>query len=61
VNKLGAALCRIAKFLGGERVDASAASVSRLEYGHSFTCASKQAGSHQARSASTNDQKIRQI
>src|SRR5712691_11162328 len=50
MDKLGPALRRVAKFLGGQRVDASAASVSRLEYGHSLACACELAGRHQPRS-----------
>jgi len=61
MDKLGAALRRVAKFRGGQRVDASAASLSRLKDSHSFACACKLAGSHEARSARANDQKMRRM
>ena len=34
VDKFGAAFSRVAKFLGGQRVDAAAAAVSRLDDGY---------------------------
>jgi hypothetical protein len=58
VNKLGAALRRVSEFLGRQRVDAPAASDSRLEDGHSLAGAGKLAGGHKARSARADDQKI---
>jgi hypothetical protein len=44
VDKFGTAFSRVAKFLGGERVDAAAASLSRLEDRHSFARAREFAG-----------------
>jgi len=61
VNELGATLRLVAKFLGGQRIDASAASVSRLNDSHNFAGACQLAGSHQARGTSTNDQNVRQV
>src|SRR5271165_986639 len=61
MDKLGAALRRVAKFLGRQRVDASAASVSRLEYGHLLACAGKLAGRHQARSAGADHHEMRKM
>ena len=58
MDKLGAALRRVAKFLGGQRVDAPAASVSRLEDRHSFAGARQLAGRHQARGAGADDHEI---
>jgi hypothetical protein len=58
MDELGSALRRVAKFIGRQRVDASAASVSRLEDGHLFARASKLARSHQARSARADDQEM---
>ena len=43
------------------RFDASAAAVSRLKNRHAFTCARELAGSRQTRSASADDEKIRQM
>jgi hypothetical protein len=59
MDKLRAALRRVAKFFGGQRVDASAASVSRLENGHSLACACELAGSHQARCAGADHHEMR--
>ena len=59
VNKFCAAFSGVAKFLGGQRVDAPAASVSRLEDCHPFARAHELAGRHQARSTSADDQKMR--
>jgi hypothetical protein len=61
VDKFGAAFGRVAKFLGGQRIDASAASISRLENRHSFAGAHEFAGGHQARSTSSNDDNMRQM
>jgi hypothetical protein len=58
MDELGAALRRVAKFLGWQRVDASPASVSRLEDRHPFSRACKLAGGHQARSAGADDQEM---
>jgi hypothetical protein len=61
VDKFGAALRRIAKLLDGQRVDAPAASISRLEDRHSFARSHELAGRHQARSTSADDQYMRQM
>jgi hypothetical protein len=58
MDELGAALGRVSKFLGAQRVDASAASVSRLEDRHPFARKSELARCHQARSARTDDQEV---
>jgi hypothetical protein len=58
MDKLGATLRRISKFLRRQRVDTSTASGSRLEDGHLFAQACKLAGGHQARSARADDQEM---
>src|SRR5262245_6527897 len=55
MDELGAALRRVSKFLGRQRVNAPAASVSRLEDSYPFARACELAGGHQARSARTDD------
>jgi hypothetical protein len=55
MDELGAALRRVSKFVDGQRVGASAASVSRFEDGHPLVCAGKLASGHQARSAGSDD------
>jgi hypothetical protein len=50
-------LRRVSKFVDGQRVGASAASVSRFEDGHPLVCAGKLASGHQPRSAGADDQK----
>jgi hypothetical protein len=59
MDKLGAALRRIAQFFGGQRVDASAASGFRFDYRHSLACACELAGSHQARSTAADHREMR--
>ena len=61
MDKFGAAFSRIAKSLGRQRVNASAASVSRLQDSHPLAGAGKLAGSHQSGSARADDQEIRQM
>jgi hypothetical protein len=61
MDELGAALRRVSKFVDGQRVGASAASVSRFEDGHPLVCAGKLASGHQARSAGADDQKVCQM
>ena len=61
MNKFGAALGRVAKFLGGQRVDASATSVSGVEDRDAFAGAHQLAGRHQARSTSADDDNMRQM
>ena len=61
MDEFGAAFRRVAKLLGGQRVDASAASVSRLEDRNSFARAHELAGRHQARSTSADDQDMRRM
>ena len=58
MDELGAALSRVSKFPGRQPVNASAASISRLEDSHPFAGACKLAGSHQAGSACADDQDI---
>jgi hypothetical protein len=58
MDELGAAFRRVSKFLGRQRVDASAVSVSRLEDSHPFARACEFAGSHQARSTRADDQEM---
>jgi hypothetical protein len=60
-GQLSAAFSRVAKFRGGQRIDASTASVSHLEDRHSFSGAHELAGCHQARSIGANDQNMRQM
>jgi hypothetical protein len=55
MDKFGAAFSRVAKFLGGQRVDAPAASVSRLEDRNSLARARELASRHQPRSTSADD------
>jgi hypothetical protein len=55
VDKFGTAFSRVAEFLGRQRVDAPAASVSRLEDRHSFARAHELAGRHQTRSTRADD------
>src|ERR1700740_2640112 len=58
--ELSAALRRISKFLSRQWVDASTASISRLEDGHLFAGACKLASGHQTRGACADDQEVRQ-
>src|SRR6516165_6284444 len=60
MDELGAALRRISKFLSWQWVDASTASISRLEDGHLFAGACKLASGHQARGARADDQEVGQ-
>ena len=61
MDELGAALRRVPKFLIRQRVDASAATISRFEDGYFFAGACKLASGHQARGACTDDQEMGQI
>jgi hypothetical protein len=61
VDKLGAALGRIAEFLDRERPDASAAPVARLEDRDPLAGARQLAGRHQARGAGADDHEICQM
>jgi hypothetical protein len=58
VDKLGAALCRVSNFLGGQRVDAPAVPVWHFEDGHSLP-AHKPACRHQARRTGTDHEEMR--
>ena len=58
MDELGAAIRRVSKFLRRQRVDASAATGSRLENSHPFSRACKLSGGHQARSARADDQEM---
>jgi hypothetical protein len=55
MDELGAALCRIAEFLDGQRMDAPAAPVSRFEDRHALARAPELAGSDQTRGACADD------
>jgi len=59
MDKLGPTLRRIAEFLCWQRVNASAAAVSRLEDGHSFAGARQLPGSHQPCRAGTDHHEMR--
>jgi hypothetical protein len=61
MNKFRPSLRRVAKFLNGQRIDASAASVSGFDDCHSSAGPSEFAGSYQPRSAGADDQEIRQM
>jgi hypothetical protein len=61
VDKFCAALRRIAEFANGQRVDASAASGSPFDDGHTLTRPRELSRRHQARGASPDDQKFRQM
>jgi len=61
MDKLGTTLCRVAKLLDRQRINASAAPVSRIENGHLLARAPELAASHQARSAGTDDQELRRM
>jgi hypothetical protein len=60
MDELGAALRQISKFLSRQWVDASTASISRLEDGHFFAGACKLASGRQARGARADDQEVGQ-
>jgi hypothetical protein len=60
MDELSAALRRISKFLSRQWVDASTASISRLEDGHLFAGACKLASGHQTRGACADDQEVGQ-
>src|SRR5215472_18308512 len=60
MDKLSAALRRVSKFLSRQWVDASTASISRLEDGHLFAGACKLARGHQARGARADNHKVGQ-
>jgi len=61
VDKLGAALRRIAEFPNRQRIDAAAAAVARLDDRYPFAGAREFAGRHEARGARADDQYVRQI
>ena len=61
MNKFGAALRRVAEFLGWQRPDASAAAVSRFEYRHSLAGAGKFTGCHQPCGAGADHDEMRQV
>jgi hypothetical protein len=58
VDEFGAAFRRVAKFSGGQRLDAPAAPVARFQERHRLAGAPKLAGSHQARSARADDHEM---
>ena len=60
MDELGAALRWVSKFLSRQWVDASTASISRLEDGHLFAGACKLASGHQARGARADDHEVGQ-
>ena len=61
VDKFSAAFCPVAEFLGGQRVDASAASISRLENRYLLACSRELAGRHQSCGTGADDQNVRQM
>ena len=61
MDELGAALCRVAEFVDGKRVDPSPASGFRLEYGHALAGPRELAGGHQAGGAGADHHKMRQM
>ena len=61
MHELGATLCRVAKFLGRERPNASAAAVSRFEDGHPLAGTGKFTGCHQPRGARADHDKMLQM
>src|SRR5215472_12526200 len=60
MDELGAALCRVTKFLSWQWVDAPTASISRFENGYLFAGACKLASGHQARGARADDHEVGQ-
>jgi hypothetical protein len=60
MDELSAALRRVSKFLSRQRVDASTASISRLEDRHLFAGACKLAAGYQARGARADDHEVGQ-
>jgi hypothetical protein len=59
MDKFGPTLRRIAEFLCWQRVNASAAAVSRFEDGYSFACARQLAGGHEAGGAGADHHEMR--
>jgi hypothetical protein len=59
MDKFGPALRRVAEFCGGKRVDAPAAAVACLKYGHSLAGAGEIASGHQPRSAGADHKEMR--
>jgi hypothetical protein len=58
MDEFGSALCRVSEVGGRKRMDAPAASVSRLQYGHSLARAGEFAGGHQPRGACADDDDV---